>query len=586
MTAYILSSSPISLENASPPESSTFQEVCIIFKDGLQANFNRASLINGSNFFKGALQTSFSESRSGIIQMREISCSAFKAVFRFLCEGKTLSEAIEETDLTPLFYEDFMSTLNFLNPLKEALPDEKSLKSSIDEALPHLVTLEQAKAILAAFQFDGRFLSASSRASSKNEAPFLVKVAGAIIFQSTLMPTKKVASDTFRKMRAAQIRRDLASRDVVVSIRGPVNDSSAASAPQRDTSQRFQPTQMDRDLKLLSGHAWKMYPTFMDNISQAIEKLPKKMKALCATYLNDEQPFVKKIAELAQRCLLQEAHETVTALSLCNIDLSSNPELRSHLIGPKAYLLDHYNIQVVAQVADNSERRPDSRLPFRLNGKPWAFDVSQSPKAFEDEIRQDLELMNCQVDAKFGARIIKKDASQPVESETKQENIVAQALHEFKIEKTASASSSSTCCSKAITALFAKVVSYFFSSSSSALLGYAKTKKLFLTESRFLEKCPSRGGDAKECVKQLHLAYLERNIDLTVHIKMRNGLFLSLKMDATQTIFALKKKIFDCEGGPRPEKQILSIFGKILQPDSRCLNEYYLKTGDVLYAYF
>jgi len=85
-------------------------------------------------------------------------------------------------------------------------------------------------------------------------------------------------------------------------------------------------------------------------------------------------------------------------------------------------------------------------------------------------------------------------------------------------------------------------------------------------------------------INQIIAAYaFERDpeeIDLTIMI--RHGKPFVVTARSTKTVSALKLLIFQ-NGGPRPERQNLMVMGKLLQPGTRVLNEYNLRSGDKVF---
>lgn len=69
----------------------------------------------------------------------------------------------------------------------------------------------------------------------------------------------------------------------------------------------------------------------------------------------------------------------------------------------------------------------------------------------------------------------------------------------------------------------------------------------------------------------------------TVGVKLLSGKSFSVTIQPTDTVAALKQRIFEREGIP-PQRQNLLVMGKLLQPDTRDLKEYNLKAGDMVYV--
>jgi ubiquitin-large subunit ribosomal protein L40e len=68
-----------------------------------------------------------------------------------------------------------------------------------------------------------------------------------------------------------------------------------------------------------------------------------------------------------------------------------------------------------------------------------------------------------------------------------------------------------------------------------------------------------------------------------VGVKLLSGKTFSVMIGPTDTVAALKQRIFEREGIP-PQRQNLLVMGKQLQPDTRSLHEYNLKPGDMIYV--
>ncbi len=70
----------------------------------------------------------------------------------------------------------------------------------------------------------------------------------------------------------------------------------------------------------------------------------------------------------------------------------------------------------------------------------------------------------------------------------------------------------------------------------------------------------------------------------TVGVKLLSGKSFSVKIGPTDTVAAIKQRIFEREGIP-PQRQNLLVMGKLLQPDTRDLREYNdLKPGAMVYV--
>jgi ubiquitin-large subunit ribosomal protein L40e len=66
-------------------------------------------------------------------------------------------------------------------------------------------------------------------------------------------------------------------------------------------------------------------------------------------------------------------------------------------------------------------------------------------------------------------------------------------------------------------------------------------------------------------------------------VKLLSGKSFSVMISLSDTVGALKQRIFEREGIP-PQRQNLLVAGKLLHPDSRHLSEYNLKPGDMVYV--
>lgn len=69
----------------------------------------------------------------------------------------------------------------------------------------------------------------------------------------------------------------------------------------------------------------------------------------------------------------------------------------------------------------------------------------------------------------------------------------------------------------------------------------------------------------------------------TLTVKLLSARTFPVLVGPTDTVAALKQRIFEREGIP-PTKQNLLVMGKQLQPDSRALAEYALAPGDTVYV--
>jgi hypothetical protein len=69
----------------------------------------------------------------------------------------------------------------------------------------------------------------------------------------------------------------------------------------------------------------------------------------------------------------------------------------------------------------------------------------------------------------------------------------------------------------------------------------------------------------------------------TVGVKLLSGKSFSVMIQPIDPVAALKQRIFEKEGIP-PQRQNLLVMGKLLQPDTRPLQEYSLKAGDMVYV--
>ncbi len=69
----------------------------------------------------------------------------------------------------------------------------------------------------------------------------------------------------------------------------------------------------------------------------------------------------------------------------------------------------------------------------------------------------------------------------------------------------------------------------------------------------------------------------------TLGVKLLSGRTFSVMVGPTDSVAALKQRIFEREGVP-PQRQNLLVGGRQLQPDTRALSEYALKPGDMVYV--
>ncbi len=352
----------------------------IYFSNDVTGIYNQSDLQQFA-FFKNDKSPA---SKDTVVRLQNIAYHHFKIIFALVCNNKPMHQAIALRQITPTLYEDLVAALQVLQPTT-------AVAERIKNSLPYLLTLEASQTLMKVYcSIKPQSLSAGNSSSSSSSStssllsqvaetsqlatPLLVGTAQKIIFLSKCFRTAALATNTFIKMRTGEIQIEFGEQ----YLGHPTTKLIDPGAVDMTTLQKAIKDDKKEQASFCRSHYLEF--TFA-NLPLVVRKLSLQRQRSLSLHTNDEDPMIKRGAELAQIELAVYREEAMEALRTTKAD-TSRKDLLDYLIGPKAYLLIDYGISLDAT---------SKKFPFTYAGKPFTFNLNNSSaSALESELRTEL----------------------------------------------------------------------------------------------------------------------------------------------------------------------------------------------------
>jgi len=306
------------------------------------------------------------------LSLPEIDHVTFRIIFSLIVKKTALHQAIPAELLKdPHLFERLSSTIGRFQSGAEGLKVIESIKDN----LPSLITLDTADAIVDAMQ------EIQPIEETEKKLPFCVAIAQKKIMYSKLFTSKENAKKYFESEEYYQIDKELAEE-----LLTKLETIYIKSALNRDSESALE------ELRKRIKESVDMIANFRC-MKNALPHLSISDKARIATYQNDKDPTMQRVALDAQTELKQYSAQVKKALTICKADLDRT-DLLEYLIGPKGYLFDHYGFKIFINELDQPD--PNLEAPFKqgegASMRHYMYNLKNNSAEFlENEIRMDLE---------------------------------------------------------------------------------------------------------------------------------------------------------------------------------------------------